>query len=121
MAFLLRLVLTALVFYLLPRFVHGIYVDNATSALIAALIFGVVNAIIRPLVLLLTLPLTVLTLGLFIIVINALMFMLTAWIAPGFRVDGFYPALIGAIVMMIVGFIVSHTFHDEPAPSRASR
>ncbi|MFN2450034.1 MAG: phage holin family protein [Candidatus Baltobacteraceae bacterium] len=117
MNFLIRLFITAIVFYLLPRFVPGIHVAGATAALIAALIFGIVNAIIRPLVLLLTLPLTLLTLGLFVIVVNALMFMLAAWIAPGFKVDGFGPALIGAIVMMVVGFIVSHTFRDERARS----
>jgi putative membrane protein len=115
MGFLLRLIVTAIVFYFLPRFVHGIHVDNATSAIIAALIFGIVNAVVRPIVLLLTLPATILTLGLFVIIVNALMFWLTAWIAPGFRVDGFMPALIGAIIMMIAGFIVSHLFKDEPA------
>ncbi len=118
MGFIIRLLITAIVFYLLPKFVPGIHVAGVTSALVAALIFGIVNAIVRPLVLLLTLPLTLLTLGLFIIVVNALMFMLAAWLAPGFRVDGFGPALVGAIVMMVVGFIVSHTFKDE-RPARA--
>ena len=119
MGFILRLLLTALVFYLLPKFIPGIHVDSPVAALIAAVVFGVVNAIIRPLILLLTLPITLLTLGLFIIVINALMFWLAAWITPGFRVDSFGAALIGAIVMMIVGFIASHTFRDEPTTTTA--
>ncbi|HET7815658.1 MAG TPA: phage holin family protein [Candidatus Baltobacteraceae bacterium] len=119
MGFILRLLLTALVFYLLPRFVHGIHVDSPTAALIAAVVFGIVNAIIRPLILLLTLAITLLTLGLFIIVINALMFWIAAWITPGFRVDTFGAAVIGAVVMMVVGFIASHTFRDEAAPTTA--
>lgn len=119
MGFILRLLITAIVFYFLPYFIPGIHVANATAAIVAALIFGLVNAIVRPIVLLLTLPATILTLGLFIIVVNALMFWLTAYIAPGFKVDGFGPALWGAIVMMIVGFVVSHLFRDErrPAPT----
>ena len=84
------------------------------------MIFGFVNAIVRPLLILLTLPATILTLGLFIIVINALMFMLTAWLAPGVKVDGFVPALVGAIVMMVVGFIVSHVFADARPASDAA-
>lgn len=120
MSFILRLLVTAIVFYFLPRFVPGIHVASATAALIAALIFGLVNAIVRPLVILLTLPLTILTLGIFIIIVNALMFMLAAWIAPGFKVDGFGPALIGAVIMMIVGFIVSHLFRDTRAPSTST-
>lgn len=113
MGFLLRLLVTAVVFYFLPYFVPGIHVAGATSAIVAALIFGIVNAVVRPLVLLLTLPATILTLGIFVIVVNALMFWLTALIAPGFKVDGFMPALIGAIVMMVVGIVVSHLLKDE--------
>jgi putative membrane protein len=77
---------------------------------IVALIFGVINAIIRPVVMLLTLPLTLVTLGLFIFVVNALMLMLTSRIASafdlGFRVDGFGAALLGALVIAVVGFVL---------------
>ena len=76
---------------------------------IVALIFGVINAIIRPVVMLLTLPLTIVTLGLFMFVVNALMLMLTSRIAHafhlGFRVDGFGAALLGALVIAVVSFI----------------
>ena len=76
---------------------------------IVALIFGVINAIIRPVVVLLTLPLTIVTLGLFMFVVNALMLMLTSRIAHafhlGFRVDGFGAALLGALVISVVSFI----------------
>jgi putative membrane protein len=77
---------------------------------IVALIFGVVNAIIRPVVLLLTLPLTLVTLGLFVLVINALMLLLTSliagWLDLGFRVGGFGAALLGALVIWVVGFVL---------------
>jgi putative membrane protein len=84
---------------------------------IVALIFGVINAIIRPVVVLLTLPLTLVTLGLFIFVINALMLMLTSRIARvfdlGFRVDGFGAALFGALVIAVVGFVFNRLLARE--------
>lgn len=104
----LRFIINAIVFYLIARYVPGFHIASFTSALIAALIFGVVNAIIRPIVFLITLPLTIVTLGLFIIIVNALMFWITVSWAPGFTVDGFGPVLIGAIIMMIVGFLTNH-------------
>ena len=92
------------------------YNEWVTLALVAA-IFGVINAIIRPVVLLLTLPLTIVTLGLFIFVVNALMLMLTGRLAHafhlGFRVDGFAAALLGALVIAVVNFILGRVFaHD---------
>ena len=84
---------------------------------VVALIFGVVNAIIRPIVVLLTLPLTIVTLGLFIFVINALMLLLTSRIARaldlGFRVEGFGAALLGALVVSVVSFVLSRFFTRE--------
>jgi putative membrane protein len=78
---------------------------------IVALIFGVINAVIRPIVILLSLPLEILTLGLFTFVINALMLLLTSGIAHrlhlGFRVDGFWPAFVGALVISVVSFLLS--------------
>ena len=79
--------------------------------LIIALIFGVVNAVIRPILVLLSLPLEILTLGLFIFVINAFMLLLTSWIAQavgvGFRVERFFAALLGALIISIVSFVLS--------------
>ena len=84
---------------------------------IVALIFGVINAIIRPLVVLLTLPLTIVTLGLFVFVVNALMLMLTSRIAQalnlGFRVDGFGAALLGALVISVVSFVLNRVLTPE--------
>ena len=84
---------------------------------IVALIFGVINAIIRPVVVLLTLPLTIVTLGLFMFVVNALMLMLTSRLAHalhlGFRVEGFGAALLGALVISVVSFILTRMFAAE--------
>jgi putative membrane protein len=79
---------------------------------IVALIFGFVNVIIRPIVLLLTLPINILTLGLFTFVVNALMLILTGWIAQGmdlgFRVDGFLTAFLGALIVSVVSYVLNH-------------
>ena len=87
-----------------------------TLAIVAA-IFGVINAIIRPVVVLLTLPLSIITLGLFVFVVNALMLMLKSRIARafdlGFRVDGFGAALLGALVIAVVSFILGRVFASE--------
>ena len=79
--------------------VPGIRVRDAGALLLAAVILLLANSFVRPLLLILTLPLTVLTFGLFVLVINALMLMLTSALVPGFEVRGFGPALLGAIVM----------------------
>lgn len=115
MNLIIRLIINAIAFYLIAIYVPGFHIASFTTAIIAAVIFGLVNAIIRPLVLLLTLPATILTLGLFIIIVNALMFWLTVWITPGFKVDGFVPALIGAVIMMIVSLLTNHLFKAEAA------
>jgi putative membrane protein len=82
------------------------------TLLVVAAIFGLVNAVIRPILLLLSLPLELLTLGLFTFVINALMLLLTTWIAQGmglaFRIDGFIAALLGAVIVSICSFLLSH-------------
>jgi putative membrane protein len=123
MHLLIRLIINAIVFYLIALYVPGFHISGWTAAIIAAVIFGLVNAIIRPIVLLLSLPATILTLGLFVIVVNALMFWLTVWITPGFKVDGFMPALIGGVIMTVVSIITNHLFKAEatPATSTAQR
>ncbi len=92
------------------------YNEWVTLAFVAA-IFGIVNAIIRPVVVLLTLPLTIVTLGLFIFVVNALMLMLTGRLAHafdlGFRVNGFGAALLGALVIAVVNFVLTRLFASE--------
>lgn len=121
MGFLVKLCVTALALLVAAWVVPGIDLaaarGSATSrqwlALLGvALIFGIVNAIVRPILFFLTFPITVLTLGLFIFVLNALMLLLTSWIAQGmdlgFRVDGFVPALLGSLIVSIVSWALNH-------------
>lgn len=92
-----------LVAYLYP----GVMVESFFAALIAALVLGLVNAVIRPVLLLLTLPVTVLTLGLFIFVINALLFWFVAEVVQGFKVTGFWAAMIGSILYSVITLVTS--------------
>ena len=92
-----------LVAYLLP----GVTLETITAALIAAVVLGLVNAIVRPVLVILTLPVTVLTLGLFIFVINALLFWFTAEIVPGFRVSGFWWAMGGSLLYSVISLVTS--------------
>ena len=89
--------------YLLP----GINVDGFTSALIAAVILGLINTLIRPLLILLTLPITVLTLGLFILIINGLLFWLAGSVLRGFEVSGFWVGVMGALLYSILSSVFS--------------
>jgi putative membrane protein len=84
--------------YVLP----GVHVDNLTTAFIAAVVLGVINAFIKPILIVLTLPINILTLGLFTLVINALLILLTAKLVPGFKVDGFLWAVLFSIVLFLV-------------------
>lgn len=108
--FFLHLVVTALLLLVVAYVVPGVQVDGMKSALLAALILGVVNALIRPLVVVLTIPITILTLGLFLFAINALMFLLTSKLVPGFRVEGCLAALVGSLVFSILNLGVSAAF-----------
>lgn len=92
-----------LVAYLYP----GVSVESFATALVAALVLGLVNAFVRPILVILTLPVTLLTLGLFLFVINALLFWLVAELVPGFRVTGFGAALLGSILYSVITLITS--------------
>jgi putative membrane protein len=97
--FWLRWVLNALGLLLVSWLFSGIQVDGVGWAFIAALILGIFNALVRPLLIILTLPITVVTMGLFIVVINALMLWLTGFLLAGFHVQGFWTAIGGALVL----------------------
>lgn len=108
--FIIRLVINAIALYITASILPGIHIgdDSAGTLLLIALVFGVINAIVKPIVTLLTCPMVLLTLGLFSLVINALMLLLTASIVgpERFQVDGFWTAFLGGIVMAIVSMIV---------------
>ena len=107
MRFLARLVLNGLAIIIAAWLLPGIHITSPLSALLAGVILGFVNAIVRPVLFFLTLPLTLLTLGLFIFVLNAICFALTAWLVPGFSVDGFFSALVGALLVSVVSWILN--------------
>lgn len=104
---LVRWVLNALALWVTDVLLPGIAVAGLASLLVAALVIGLINAVVRPVLLILTIPITVLTLGLFLLVLNALLFWLAAELVPGFVVAGFGSAFVGALVMTIVGFALS--------------
>jgi len=108
MFFLLRLLIhmvaILIIAYLLPNVIR---VDGLLAALVAAFLLGIVNAVIRPILIIFTFPLTILTLGLFLLVINGLMLCLVAVLVRGFYVNGFWGALFGSILISIVSWILS--------------
>jgi len=102
---LLRWLLSAVALMVVAYVVPGIHVGLA-SALIAAIVIGLINATLRPVFLILTLPLTLFSFGLFALVINAVLFGLAAWLVPGFTVHGFAAAFVGSILYAIVGWVL---------------
>ncbi len=114
MRLLLIWVINAAALFALPYLMTSIRVDNVSTALIAALVLGLVNTLIRPVLVLLTLPVTLLTLGLFIFVINALMFWGVSQLVGGFHVAGFWSAFGGAILYSIISWILSSLLLQEP-------
>lgn len=106
----LRWVLNAAALLLVAYLYPGVQVDGFFAALIAALVLGLVNALVRPLLVILTLPVTILTLGLFLFVINALLFWFVASVVQGFHVSGFGAALLGSILYSLITLVVGWIF-----------
>ncbi len=124
MRFLIRIVINAAALWVATRVVPGITVHGGGVALLGvALVFGLVNAVVRPALKLLTCPLVILTLGLFTFIINALMLWLTSALAQGiglaFEVDGFWPAFWGALVVTIVSTLLSLLVREPRERERA--
>lgn len=109
---LLSWALTALALLVGAALLEGVRIDGALAALFAALVLGLVNAVIKPILFVLTLPVTILTLGLFYFVLNALMLGLVAWLSPGFTIDGFWPALGLAIVLALLNLVIGKLLKD---------
>ena len=105
--FLLRAVIAAFGLWLATFWIDGFRIDDSGTLLIAAVLLGVVNAIVRPIAIVLTFPITIFTLGLFLLVVNAGMMGLVAWLLPGFHIDGFWTALLGALVVGLTGWVGS--------------
>lgn len=107
MRLLITWIINAAALFAVPYLMQSIQVDNIWTALIAALVLGLVNTLIRPILVLLTLPVTVITLGLFILVINGLMFWAVANLVGGFQVAGFWSAVGGALLYSIISWALS--------------
>jgi putative membrane protein len=123
---LIRWIINAVALGAAATLISGIHVDGGWQVLaVAALIFGLVNALIRPLVTLLTCPLIILTLGLFTLVVNAGMLLLASWLAGltgvGFVVDGFWAAFWGGLIISIVSAVLTLVLKDERKQGRARR
>ncbi len=98
---LLRWLVYSVLIVFVSWIVPGIEVENFVSAMLVCIVIALINTFIKPFLQLITLPVTILTLGLFSLVINALMLMLAGWIAPGFEVEGFLSALLGSILLSL--------------------
>lgn len=113
MQMLMRWVVSALVVLAAAYLLPGVHVLDFVTALVIAVVLGVINAILRPILVILTLPITVVTFGLFLLVINALLVMLTTYVVPGFRVDSFWWALLFGLIVSIFNASVSMLFKSS--------
>ena len=110
MRLLLLWLINTLALFAIPRLVDTVHIDSFSTALVASLVLGLVNTLIRPILVILTLPVTFLTLGLFIFVINGLMFWAVADLVNGFQVDNFGAAMLGAMIYSIASWVLSTLF-----------
>ena len=105
-----RLLINSLALVLMTMIVPGLQLAGVSTAIMAALVWGLVNTLVRPIFLFFTFPLQVLTLGLFTLIINGIMLALTAKLVPGFTIGSFSSAFIGALVLSIISMILTHLF-----------
>ena len=113
MSFLIHWLVVGVALWVTTQVVGGVHVSSIQVLVIAALVLGLVNALVRPVITILTLPLTIITLGLFYLVVNGLAFGLAAALVPGFSVDGFGSAVLGALVVSIVSWVIGLVTKDK--------
>jgi putative membrane protein len=111
--FIFRAVIAAVGLWIATRWVTGIQIDTPTTLVLAGLLLGIINAIVRPIAIVLTLPITLLTLGFFLLIVNAGMLGLVAYLLPGFRIASFGAAFLAAIIITITGWIGSALFGSQ--------
>jgi putative membrane protein len=111
--FLVRVIFGALGLWIASKLVAGIHVRDPTALFLAAMLLGVVNAFVRPIVFVLTLPLTIVTLGLFLLIVNAAMILLVSLVVPGFEVHGLVAGVLAAVITGISSWIGGMILHDE--------
>lgn len=110
MGFLVKLLLNTLAVIISAYLIPGVFVNGIIDAAIVAIVLGILNTLVKPVLVILTLPITVITLGLFYLVLNVIIIYIADYFIPGFRVDGFLPALFFSIVLAIVGWILDAIF-----------
>jgi len=113
MSTLLYFVVMAAAFMGLPYVLHGVHVDGWVPAFVGALILAIVNTVVKPILFVLTLPFTLLTLGLFLLVLNALMLSLTDWLVAGIKLDGFGTTFVAALLLSLVGMVWKGATKEE--------
>ena len=111
--FLMKWLINAISLVVVVHVVSGIRTDRWETTVVAALVLGLLNAFLRPLLMLLALPVNLLTLGLFTFVVNGFIFYLAAWLVSGFMVAGFWSAFLGALVFSIISFLLSMLINPE--------
>lgn len=107
MGLLLRLLITAIAAYFAAKFIPGITISDMKTAIIVALVLAILNTFLKPILVLLTIPITIITLGLFLLVINIIIIYLAAYLIPGFEVSGILAALIFSLVLAVIGMIAN--------------
>jgi putative membrane protein len=113
MRFIVHFLVIALALWVTAAILPGVTVASWQTLAIAAIVLGLVNALVRPVLVLLTLPITVLTLGLFYLIVNGVSFLFAAWIVPGFAVAGFWWAVLGALVVSLISWFVGSFARDH--------
>lgn len=113
MNFLLRILVTALVAFGLAKILRGIQVNEFTTALVFALVLAVLNVLVKPILIILTLPLTIITLGLFLLVVNTLVVLLASRLVDGFRIDSFWWGLLFALLLSFVNAVLFKEIDKE--------
>ncbi len=106
MGILIRIIIIAVAAYLAAKFLPGVTIPDAKTAVLVALVLALLNAFVKPILVALTLPVTILTLGLFLLIINILIIYLAAYIVPGFRVDGWLSALLFSLIVALITYLL---------------
>lgn len=110
---LIQLLINALAFYITAYILPGVTISGYTSLFVIAVIWGILSVVIKPLLIILTLPITILTLGLFTLVINAVLLLITSSLVPGFHIEGFGTAVIAVIVLSIVNSFLNALLNKQ--------
>ena len=110
MGLLIRIIIIAVAAYLAAKLLPGVTISDATTAVLVALVLALLNAFVKPILIALTLPITIITLGLFLLVINIIIIYLAAYLVPGFSVDGWLSALLFSLIVAVITYILDAIF-----------